>query len=51
MITLDNCSLNGWFFKSMVDGVGVGKCEKCGFEREFKNELNPEEHKCDDEGK
>ncbi|AUR82280.1 hypothetical protein NVP1022O_68 [Vibrio phage 1.022.O._10N.286.45.A10] len=49
MITIDDSSYNGWFFESMVDGVGTGKCEKCGEEISVTRStcLNLKPHDCD----
>lgn len=54
MITLTDSTYNGFFFKSMKNGVGKGVCEKCGYNIDVKsfNELdNLIKHTCkkDDE--
>ena len=51
MITIEDSWYNGWFFESMVDGVGVGKCEKCGEEIHVTRNtcLNLKPHECDND--
>lgn len=51
MITVKNAKVNGWHFESMKNGSGIGVCVKCGYVKEFKNEFNPKEHDCNEEGK
>lgn len=49
MITLTDSTYNGFFFKSMENGVGKGVCEKCGYNIDVKsfNELdNLIKHTC-----
>lgn len=50
MITLTNSSMNGWFFESMKNGVGTGKCLECGATIEvtsFNQANNLKPHDCD----
>lgn len=35
MINIKDSSVNGWYFKELVNGVGKCKCTSCGKEKDI----------------